>query len=149
MRPAASGDGAVRRKLIAKVHVAKQQLGYDDELYRAVLQRVTGATSSCELSVEQLTALVREFRRLGWEPRSARGKRASSKPQARMIWAIWGEMARLGLITNPSRVALRAFVHKQTGISDPEWLNARQMRSVIEGLKAWRQRKLAEGGGAK
>lgn len=137
--PAGSAAGQ-RRKLIAKVHVAKKQLGYDDELYRAVLQRVTGATSSSALAPEQLTAVLREFQRLGWQPRSAKGKRPSSNPQARLVWALWGEMTRAGLLREPSRAALRTFVLNRTGVSDPEWLTAKQAAAVIEGLKAWQRR---------
>lgn len=146
MNTAAPNDPATRRKLIAKVHVAKKQLGLDDHLYRAVLQRVTGRDSSKHLSAEQLDATLREFRRLGWSPKSATGKRPSANPQVRLIWALWNGMARSGCLRKPSRSALRTFVFNQTGVSDPEWLDAKQASNVIAALQAWEKRELAKVG---
>lgn len=142
---ATSASASVRRKLLAKVHIAKQQLGLDDDVYRAVLLRVAGASSAGDLMEEQLAAVVREFRRLGWTPRTASGKRPSDKAYIRKIWAIWTEMGSRGVIQIATRGALRSFVQKMTGISDPQWLDPIQAAKVIEGLKAWRNRELAKG----
>ncbi len=42
------GAAVSRASAIAKVHVAKKQLGLDDEAYRAVLRRVTGRDSAAD-----------------------------------------------------------------------------------------------------
>jgi len=72
--------------LLAKVHIAKKDLGLDGETYRAVLTRVTGHDSSADCSVPELVRAVAEFRRLGWTPTSKAqpaGKSASKPPKGK------------------------------------------------------------------
>ncbi|GAB6035802.1 regulatory protein GemA [Fundidesulfovibrio butyratiphilus] len=70
-----------RNSLLAKVHIAKKALGLDKdpETYRALLARVAGVESSGDCTVAQLTRVVAEFRRLGWQAAPAR-KAAAPKP---------------------------------------------------------------------
>lgn len=124
----AAVDMVLRRKLLAKVHIAKKELALDDELYRAVVERVTGASSSRDLNLGQLDALIAEFRRLGWKPKTARGQRPSGKPQVRLIWRLWIEMGR-------------------AGVADPEWLNDEAASTIVHALKQWQRRGAASTGG--
>jgi phage gp16-like protein len=59
---------ALPRSIISKIHVAKSQLGMDDEAYRALLQRVCGVTSSKTLNKVQADKLLAELERLGFQP---------------------------------------------------------------------------------
>lgn len=128
-----------RRRLLAKVHVAKKQLALDDDTYRDVLERVTGQRSAGELDVGQLIAVLEAFRARGWESRSR--STPSSKPHVRKMWALWGDLAREKIVTaKDTRAALRAYVLRLTGVSDPEWLSPDQASTVIESLKQWRRR---------
>lgn len=149
---------SLRRQLLAKVHVAAKQLRLTEDVYRLVLQRVTGQDSARLCTDAQLVAVLEEFQRLGWQPpqrptpdqagapqRAAR--RRSGKPQTRMIWALWNDMAAAGLVKAPTRAALRSFVMKLAGVSDPEWLSVRQASDVIEALKAWREREASKATG--
>jgi len=127
-----------RRGMIAKLHVAKAQIGMAEDAYRALLQRVAGVDSSRVASDSQLLALVAEMRRLGFkEPRPV-----SEKLHVRKIWALWRGMAPL--LDDGSDAALRSFCRRQTGLTDPEWLDGKQAAKVIEGLKAWGVRLAAE-----
>jgi len=134
------------RPLLAKVHIAKKELGLDDETYRELVQRVTGHSSAGECNEPQLSRLVAELRRLGWSPKPKGAKPKSRSPRVRKIWALWGQMCRDGLVRvegdgrAAQRSALRAFVQRMTGVADPEWLAPPQASSVIEGLKAWQKR---------
>lgn len=129
-----------RNPLLAKVHIAKKRLGLDDETYRAVLQRVTGRTSSKDLSEHQLLLALAEFRRLGWEEPAAAKARKSGKPHVRKVWVMWRELCDAGIPREPTRAALRSFVERMTKVTDPEWLSPEQAIVVIEALKAWRAR---------
>jgi phage gp16-like protein len=136
--------------MIAKIHIARKELALDEETYRQVLERVTGKTSSGEMSFRQLDAVLTEFKRLGWKPKAGKPHRpASSKPHVAKVFAVWGQMCRDGIPKDQSRDALIAFVRRMTksadrpnGLDDPEWLTADQARQVVEGLKAWRKREL-------
>lgn len=125
---------------LAKIHIAQKQLGIGDDNYRAILLSITGQESSSLLNQRQVDDVLAEFRRLGWEP--TRTFRRSSKPFVRLIYALWKEAAQLGAVSNGSKAALRSFVERQTrrgseqGVSDPEFLEARDANCISEGLKA-------------
>lgn len=135
----AATGGATRRALLARLHLAKKEMALSDDSYRAILERVTGRRSAGELIAPELHLVLAEFSRLGLKPRH----RASGKPHVRKVWALWGALGPA--LRNPSREGLRAFVARQTGVADPEWLTSGQANKVVEALKAWQRR---GGGGA-
>lgn len=59
-----------RKGLIAKIHIAKQQLNMDDDTYRAILQRTTGQNSTKNCDLAQLQRVMTEMERLGFQPTS-------------------------------------------------------------------------------
>lgn len=128
-----------RNPLLAKIHIAKKDLQLDDDVYRAVLMRVTGKTSSAKLSDAAKTKVLREFQRMGWKPKPTQRKR-SSKPFVRKIFALWGELKKVGIWREQDVASLRVFVEKTTGVADPEWLTWKQARGVIEALKNMKER---------
>lgn len=56
------------KSMIAKIHIAKSQLGLDDATYRAMLISVTGKNSCTKCSASHLQAVLAELRRKGWNP---------------------------------------------------------------------------------
>lgn len=54
--------------LIAKIHIAKQQLNMDDDTYRTILQRITGQNSTKSCHLLQLQRVMDEMERLGFMP---------------------------------------------------------------------------------
>ena len=131
MQPVKTSD---RRALIAKIHVAKKSLAMVDDSYRALLVRVTSKASAADCTEAQLTAVVDEFKRLGFKPPRAK----SDKPFVRMIYGLWKDLSPH--LAAPHHAALDAFVKRQTGVDKPEWLDGGQARKVIEALKEWRAR---------
>lgn len=64
---------STKRAAIAKIHIAKKELGYDDDTYRDVLFYVTGERSCADMNIDQLSRVIAEFRRKGWQPKSEHG----------------------------------------------------------------------------
>lgn len=127
----------MRKKRLASIHIARKALALEEESYRALLYRVTGQTSAKELTDAQLRDVVSEFKRLGW--RGVRQYPAARTPEVRKIFAIWKSLS--GVLTcNGSRAGLRAFVERQVGVSDPNFLNGAQARQVVEALKSIQKR---------
>jgi hypothetical protein len=131
-----------RRAMIAKIHVAKKQLGLDDGAYRAVLVRVTDRDSSAACSDAQLEQLIKEFVRLGFRNT---GHAKSNKPWVRKVYAIWADLRPL--LDDATDTVLHSFIARQTrslrnpaGISRPEWLTAEDATPVIQGLQGWLNR---------
>lgn len=126
---------------LAKIHVAKKQLGLDDDTYRDVLQRVTGQRSSKGLIDGQIEAVLAEFMRLGWRP--AQGKKLALEPRAdlRFVFVLWALLAKAGRV-KAGRPALNAFIcapnfaRKWGEVpTDLRFLTPARASDVIEALK--------------
>jgi len=127
-----------RRGLLALVHCAKKELGLDDVAYRDVLEAMTGHRSAANCSDGQLGLVVDRFKQRGWLPKG--GGKQSKNPQARKIWAQWGDLERSGALRAPGRKSLRLFCKRLVGVEDPDWLTSAQAHTVIESLKTWQER---------
>lgn len=78
---------------IAKIHIAKQQLGLDDETYREVLWTVARVRSSKDLTTDGRRKLLAHFIARGFEPKKAkrfpgRPHNVDSSPQLKKIEAL-------------------------------------------------------------
>lgn len=129
-----------RASAIAKVHVAKKQLGLDDETYRAVLRRVSGRDSAAELNEVQLGNVIREFVRLGWT--GGADLRTGRTSTGRLIRALWRDASR-----EKSEASLRSMIRRiltlaEDVIPDPDMLNVADASKVIEALKSMKRRRV-------
>jgi len=131
----------------AIINIARQQLGLEEEAYRALLVRVTGEHSLRRMNGRQLIAVLDELKRVGF--RIKKGSKTlppSTKPYIRMIHAIWKSCHRLGVIEDGSRTALRSFCRGilfpgDSKIAvDPDTLAYEQASKVIDVLKAMEKR---------
>lgn len=126
----------------AIINIARQQLGLDDVTYRALLVRVTGKSSLRQMSERERICVVDELKSKGFRIKtSGRTLPNSVKPYIRLIHALWSNCARLGVIENGSREALRAFckrfvAHGHDSVAvDPDMLSYEQATPIIEALK--------------
>ena len=62
---------ALKKSIISKIHVGKAQLGLDDLTYRSLLQRLTGKTSSKDLSEREAGRVIAYFRENGFIEKSS------------------------------------------------------------------------------
>jgi Protein of unknown function (DUF1018) len=126
-------------KTVAAIHVAKKQLGLDDDTYRAVLVRVTGKDSCSAMSGTEQQRVIEHFRQQGFKP--TEGRKRLSGPFAAKLQALWIGAWNLGLVKNREDAAMLAFVKRQTGIDHVRFLtNAKDAAKAVEGLKAWMAR---------
>lgn len=132
----------------AAIHVARKQLGLDEDTYRTILHRVTGKSSSADMTPAQRGLVLEEFRRLGFEPTppaSRKPKKGLPKgglvldgPYVGKIRALWISAWNLGIVRDRTDTALVAFVRRQTGIDHAAWVrDPKDAAKVIEALKAW------------
>lgn len=150
---------SLRRNQLALVHIAKKDMGLDDETYRGHIAAIAPhRTSAKDLTQEQLEALLKRFRAFGWKPKPKPGKpryspKTRDKPGPKTpidkIRALWIECANAGKVGKGEQ-ALGAFVQRMTSktlkpqVSRVEWTNARQQRAIIEALKAMLERTNAD-----
>ena len=122
-----------RTTALAKIHIAKAQLGLDDETYRALLARTAGVHSAKDLKERQFGWVLEEFKRLGWQEKTTRQGRARPKPaQSRN-----GVMSKIeALLTEAQRpwayadaMALHMFK-----VARVEWLDDSQLLRLMQAL---------------
>lgn len=146
----------IKRGLIGKIHVAKKQLGLEDDTYRDLLVRETGKDSTKGMSIAELEAVSRAMVNAGFQPtaprRAGRRKMASSEAAAK-IRALWLAGYHLGVVQDPSEKALSSWVKRVTGGRDRglealQWLTEADAEKAMEGLKAWLAREAKVNWGA-
>jgi len=141
------------RQLLAKIHIAKKELGLDEEVYREILSSNFKVQSSKDLDNTRALRLIRYFREKGWVPKSKpkkyddkKGDRYSATPgQKRLIEVLWHNVYR----GNEETKHLRVFLFKHFKVSDIRFLDKDKAHKAIEGLKAMsRKRSPAPAAGA-
>lgn len=168
-RRAAFAPHPHRRAMLAKVHLARKELGLAEADYRAVLYRMTQHESAAALSDAQLETVITEFKRLGWQQRpstrsrvsgqspqsgpagrasresagdaaASRQPRPADHPAARKARSLWISLAQLGVVRNSSEAALEAFARRQLGVDRLQWADQAQVYKLTEALKAMAER---------
>lgn len=127
---------------LAAIHVARRQLGLDDDTARDLYERVTGKRSAKEMSEAERNRVVQELRRQGFtQPPSTGTRRKLEGPFAKKLQALWIAAWNLGLVADRRDGALLAFVKRQTGIDHTRFLvAAADADKAIEALKGWTAR---------
>ncbi|MDD2998369.1 MAG: regulatory protein GemA [Candidatus Riflebacteria bacterium] len=77
-----------RRKDLAMIHLAKKDLGLDDDIYRDILKQCCGVESSAELDQPNRRKLLAFFRGRGWgrqDHRQNRPKNMNVPDRSRML----------------------------------------------------------------
>lgn len=148
-----------RKADLAKIHIAKKDLGLDEDTYRTIVRSIGGAASgsSADLDIAGRARVLHHLRSKGWRPQRIRKTAAASKRttatgqaiashgEVRMIRSLWIQMADAGAVENRSEQGLRAWVQSATrryhyrrmGWSAPEFLPDWVACRVIEHLKQW------------
>jgi phage gp16-like protein len=148
-------DKAAAIKLI---HVARRDLGIDNDAWRDLLRQKFRVESSKELGFFDLCKLVEHLKKCGFKVRhktTGGARRPTSRPLAGAAQAKPGEAAKiralwiflhtdLGLVKDPSEKALVAYVKRITGCDALQWLDGQESYRVIETLKKWAERVFLE-----
>ncbi|MFQ1046616.1 gp16 family protein [Avibacterium paragallinarum] len=147
-------------KYIQLIHIAKQKLGIDELSYRAMLERLTGKSSTKQMTIPELTKVYNELENKGFKKTSRKGKSSSTTQLktksniAKKILALWIDMARKGIIRDGSEKALNVYIMRivnevtQRQRPDPKMLYVGFLHTidntmatiVVERLKKWQQR---------
>lgn len=141
-------------KHTAAIHVLKSKLRMTDDDYRALLQTLTGKSSSKDMTEAEQRAVREHLQSLGQRmglvqattqrrPLSAAQfdrLKKETRPKERKVWALWNQLHRDGKIANASAAALNAWVLRQVGVSALRFATDPQLDTLIEGLKAWEDR---------
>jgi len=123
----------MKQAALAKIHIAKKELGMDDDTYRAMLQSVAGVTSSKDLTAFGMAKVLTHLERCGWKPKTSAA--ASRKPKAsdsrkRLVDKI---EALLAEASRPWSYA-DAMAKRMFQVEKLDWLTPEQLVSVVAAL---------------
>ena len=116
-----------RKGLLAKVHIAKKELGLDDATYQSILFRGFGEISAAKLVNPELEHLVKHFESCGWVPR----RRKNKKSYILALRERADQMARELPLTGRRLRGLCQFI---CSVDDPAW--CRDIEKLIRLLAA-------------
>lgn len=126
---------------LAVLHIAKKNLGLDDDTYRAKLTNITGKSSAKDMTEVERQKVLTVFRNEGFEPTSKPSKKLLQGKYAKKLQALWIAGYNLGVVRDRRDAALLAFVKRQTGIDHTRFLHyADDARAAVEALKGWLRR---------
>ena len=141
---AVPAEDKARKILLAKVHIAKKQLGLDEDAYEGVLLRVAGTTSAGNCTVPQLRLVVADFERRGFSASAKRpgAPRRADHPLARKARVMWISLAHLCAVREAPAQAIRGdkaletFACRQLRCTKFQWADQTQGDKLVEALKA-------------
>ncbi|WP_448093570.1 gp16 family protein [Pseudomonas lini] len=123
-----------RNLQLSKIHIAKKDLGLDEETYRSILGRVAGVRSAKDLNPRQIGHVLAEFARLGWTSTSAKqtGRKAPTPAPDReklmgKVEAFLAEAKRSWAYADG--MAMRMFKVERV-----EWLDPQQLHKMVAAL---------------
>lgn len=122
-----------RRAMIAKIHIAKRELGLDDKAYRYILVRATGKDSCKKMNPVELETVLQVFYRLGFVPkkRAEVGFMTDKEGMIRNIQSL----AELVMGTGWKK-RVRGYVRKKFGVDDLRFLRKAELTDVFAFLRA-------------
>ena len=126
-----------RRALLAKVHIAVKELGYDDERYRDILHMQFNKKSASELNDAQLDELIKFFKKeKGWKSKKIGKKPAANRGTDNQMGKVTALLAAKGKHQGgpvPWNYAI-AILKKLYGIDRLEWANKEHLQGLITAL---------------
>ncbi|MBU0944254.1 MAG: regulatory protein GemA [Proteobacteria bacterium] len=135
------------RAELAKIHIAKKELGFSDDAYRDVLRMRYKKDSAAKLSSAQARNLVEHFKTLGFSVKRKNNSKISPKyddGQMRKVVALWITLGNEGVVKNKSDQALQKYVKRITGKDNLRWCDGVDLDRIIESLKKWANREDVE-----
>lgn len=118
---------------LAKIHIAKKELGMDDDTYRAMLQNVAGVRSAKELNAAGAAKVLAHLKRCGWKPKTAAKVGRKPKPPAGR-GAVMGKVeALLAEAKRPWEYA-HAMALRMFQVEKVDWLDDQQLQKLMAAL---------------
>jgi phage gp16-like protein len=128
----------IRKKLYSLLRVGATNLGWDEEMYRSVLEkhgarRKDGRISASTMSIQQMENVLNKMRASGFVVKPSAGTKPKAADKAIVLWS---KLHEKGIIRDGSMQALNAFVKRQTGLDSVYFLvNRKDIHSVLFALE--------------
>ena len=124
-----------RKSALARIHIAKKDLGLSDEVYRGIIEAKFGESSAKKLTDTQLEQLAGHLRTLGWEPappkkKGRKPRNMSGTPRAPLLSKIEALLTEAG---RPWEYA-DGVARRVCGVEKVQWCTPAQLQKVVAAL---------------
>lgn len=131
---------ALKRKIFAGC----RELGIDTETRKLLQAEVTGKESLADMTEPELKLVINALENRGFKPTKTGGYKRAPRADLRLVHVLWKKLGDAGILTNPTRDGLNAFIRRRYGtawgavprdIDDlREW---EKIDTVIQALLQW------------
>ncbi|MFA6312339.1 MAG: regulatory protein GemA [Sterolibacterium sp.] len=132
-------------RLIQLVKIGQKHMGWDDDTYRAWLEKYTGKRSAkdcSEMDLSMLADLLRDMGALdkhGYASPAIPGGSGPDRPTQAQWRTALGLSKKLGMSGAVNDPALKTFCQRVAKVDNPRFLNRDGMHALISGLTAWHE----------
>lgn len=122
-----------RKQMLAKVHIAKKELGLDEDTYRMILKELTGKDSCKHMKYEELDTVLQAMYLLGFSGRKKLDWKALQFHKDGMIFHI-ENLAKI-IMGSRWRERLNGYIRKKFSCDSIHFLSFKQLCSVFAFLR--------------
>ena len=119
----------------ARIHIGKARLGMDDDTYRAFLQRLTGKSSSKDMSTGQRARVLMEMTRLG----AFKDARRPLTRQQRACLGKWYDLRQRGIVHSKDKSSFNRYIKRYFGKNNLADLSDGETNKLYNMLEGWLQ----------
>lgn len=133
-----AATGKITKKQIALLHVAKRDLGFDDETYRAILARYGNVESAADLDLTGFNRLMKYLTACGfrstWTTRTFGYRPTMATPaQVDLIRSLWGKWRGE---PDPDDIELNKWLGRFHKVGALRFVDNKKAAKVISSLRA-------------
>ena len=130
-----------RNPSLAKIHIAKKQLGLDEETYRAMLLQHGGVNSAKDLTPLGAARVLQHLEKSGFKPKASPGKRPNpAAGRAALVSKIEAQLTAAG---RPWSYA-DAMAQHMFKVVKVDWLDEEQLGKMVAALAIDAKRRKAK-----
>lgn len=132
--------GVDRNRDLQLIHIAKKDLGMDDDAYRSIILGISNqrVRSAADLTGPERAALLKHLKACGFRPKQPIPKDVfPDTPEWLKVWSLWQQLADAGLVRDRRGAALAKYVTHQVKVAAMAWVTPQQLHGLIEQLKQW------------
>lgn len=138
---------STRQRQIAQIHIAKKDLGMDDDTYRAMLMGVAGVDSSSKLDYTGMTKVLKHLRGSGFAAKNTTNEWAfvfKLMPDRQLYGKkIYRLAQRLGEAGKPvGKKYIEGIASQMAGATKPlEFCDSEDLHKIVQALEVYVRRK--------
>ncbi|MBK0062404.1 MULTISPECIES: gp16 family protein [unclassified Acinetobacter] len=132
---------ASRNQRIAAIHMGKKQLGLDEDIYRDLLEQVTGKRSAKDMTDDDLVKVLQHMEKLGFSKKEFGHKPSVTLSKAQLINKIEALLADMGKHWNYAHGCARKMFKKD----QVQFCTEYELWKVVAALEINKKRKSKDG----